>query len=71
MIGDILILVLPLLILWRVLHAEATAPDDPMLWLVAACIVTCRYVYRHAARWDAAHRIAYARRLVAWVRRER
>jgi hypothetical protein len=59
MIGDILILVLPLLILWRVLHAEATAPDDPMLYALAACIVVWRTVYRAAARYDAAHEAAW------------
>jgi hypothetical protein len=57
--GDILILIFPILVLWRVLHAEATAPDDPMLYLVAACIVVWRYVYRAAARYDAAHEAAW------------
>ena len=57
--GDILILVLPIVIVWRVAHAEATAPDDPFLYALAALIVVARYVWRpiyaRAAAWDKAH----------------
>jgi hypothetical protein len=51
-----------LLVIWRCSHPEPVAPDDPMLYALAACIVVWRYVYRAAARYDAAHEAAWRER---------
>ena len=62
MIDTILAATFLALVTWRILHAEPVAPDDPVLWLLAAAVVVARYVYRRAARYDAAHEAEYAQR---------
>jgi len=55
MIDLLLIVALLAYVAWRASCAEATAPGDPALALIAAALVVARYVYRRAARWDAEH----------------
>ena len=55
----VFLVTLLLVVAWRASHPEATAPDDPFLWAIAALIVTWRVVWRpiwrRAAAWDKAH----------------